>query len=127
MNQEILKKLKEKLKEEKKRLEGELKNFAVKDPKVKDDWSTKFPKYGNEINIDEVESQKEVEDYLNTLPVEYKLELRLRDINEALERIKNNTYGFCQTPGVGQKHEIELARLEVNPEAKFCLKHYKKL
>lgn len=126
MNKEILVKLQNKLIEEKKRLESELKNFAVKDPKVKDDWTTKFPKYGEEINIDEAESQKEVEDYLNALPVEYRLELRLRDINEAIERMGKNMYGFCQTSDVGQ-HEIEIARLEVNPEAKLCLKHYKKL
>ena len=123
MKPETLEELKEKLEVDKKRLEEELKTFARKDPKLKDDWDTKFPQYGKELHIDEVESQKEVEDYLNLLPVEYSLELRLRDINEALARIENNTYGFCQING--EKHQIELDRLRVNPEAKSCLKHSK--
>lgn len=124
MNEKILNELEKKLKEEKKRVVTELKSFAQKDPKSKDNWSTKFPRFGQEIHIDETETQEEVEEYLNLLPVEHRLEIRLRDINEALERIKNNTYGFCQTPGV--RHEIEIARLEVNPEAKFCLRHLSK-
>lgn len=123
MDKKILGELKEKLEAEKNRLEDELKTFAKKDPKVKNNWDTKFPRFGEEIHIDETENQEEVEEYLNLLPVEHRLELRLRDINNALERIENNTYGFCQSGG--EKHVIELERLKVNPEAKFCLKHLK--
>ncbi len=44
---------------------------------------------------------------------------RLREINSALEKIENNTYGkceICDTP-------VEEARLHANPAAKTCIKH----
>jgi len=121
MDKETLEELKQKLENEKRKLEGELGNFAEKNPKNKDDWKVKFPKYGEEAHIDETESQEEVEEYLNLLPVEEHLEIRLRDINAALEKIKTGVYGICEE----DKHEIEITRLKVNPEARFCLKHSK--
>ncbi|MBX9620954.1 MAG: RNA polymerase-binding protein DksA [Alphaproteobacteria bacterium] len=53
------------------------------------------------------------------------LELRTRDrerklifkINEALERIEEGTYGFCEETGV----PIGIARLEARPIATLCL------
>ncbi len=53
------------------------------------------------------------------------LELRTRDrerklilkINEALDRIDNGTYGFCEETGV----PIGIARLEARPIATLCL------
>lgn len=53
------------------------------------------------------------------------LELRTRDrerklilkINEALERIEDGTYGFCEETGV----PIGIARLEARPIATLCL------
>jgi DnaK suppressor protein len=42
----------------------------------------------------------------------------LRDINNALDRMKNHQYGIC----VNCSAEIPLARLEVKPEASMCIK-----
>ena len=57
-------------------------------------------------------------EYEASLPIEYTLELGLRDINEALERMEKGTYGFC-----GNCHqEIDIKRLEIFPEAKICIK-----
>jgi RNA polymerase-binding protein DksA len=43
----------------------------------------------------------------------------LRDIDEALERIKNRTYGICQATG----KPIGKARLKARPWAKFCYEY----
>lgn len=56
---------------------------------------------------------------------EFNLELRTRDrerklikkINEALERIDNHEYGFCEACG----SEIGIKRLEARPTAELCI------
>jgi RNA polymerase-binding transcription factor DksA len=116
MNPELLKELKQKLEDSKINLEDELKSFATKNEKG-DDWNTNFPAGEN---CDDVECEEdEVEEYENLLPVEHALELKLRDVNNALEKIGNNTYGKCETCGIG----IEEERLKALPEAKTCNAH----
>jgi len=63
------------------------------------------------------ENAEKIEEYENLLSVEHTLELRLKDINDALERIKKGTYGMCEKCN----KEIEVKRLEIVPEAKTCL------
>jgi DnaK suppressor protein len=56
---------------------------------------------------------------------EFSLELRTRDrerklikkIDEALERIEQENYGFCETCGV----DIGVKRLEARPTATMCI------
>ncbi|MCL4148767.1 UNVERIFIED_CONTAM: hypothetical protein GTU68_002386 [Idotea baltica] len=56
---------------------------------------------------------------------EFSLELRTRDrerklikkINEALKRIEENEYGYCETCGV----EIGVGRLDARPTAELCI------
>ncbi len=120
MNQKILKKLKEKLENEKVAVEEQLKKFAKKDEKLPGDWDTVFPRYnGGESGSAALEkAADEVEEYETLLPIEYTLETKLRDINLALEKIKKGKYGICEKCG----KEIPIARLKVSPEARFCLK-----
>jgi len=114
-----MKKFKEKLKADKKTLEEELSRFAKKDPQLKEDWDTTFPKFGGEIGGSALETAAdEVEEYESRLPIEYSLETRLRDINLALEKIKKGKYGNCEKCN----KKIDKNRLEVCPEARFCLK-----
>ncbi|MDD5639895.1 MAG: TraR/DksA C4-type zinc finger protein [Candidatus Pacebacteria bacterium] len=116
MNAELLKELEQKLKQNKFNLEKELELFATKN-KVGDDWNTKFPAGEN---CDDIECEEdEVEEYENLLPVEHALETTLKDVNDALEKIKKNTYGKCEVCGI----EIEEERLKAIPEAKTCIKH----
>ena len=61
---------------------------------------------------------KEVEEYVNLLPVEYSLETRLRDVKDALQKIKEGKYGVCE----GCKKPISKERLKAVPEARLCLK-----
>ena len=64
------------------------------------------------------EKADEVEEYDNLLSLEHNLELRLKDINWALEKIPAGNYGICEKCG----KEIEKQRLMVAPEAKLCIK-----
>mgnify|MGYP000123796139 CR=1 FL=1 len=43
--------------------------------------------------------------------------LRLQEVDEALDRIENGTYGICEECG----GPISLKRLEVRPVAKYCV------
>lgn len=118
MRKGILKELKVKLEKEKENLEKELKSFAAKDPKLKSDWDTKYPQFDGGVGSQRLEeAADEVEEYLNLLPIEANLELRLKSINLALEKIQKGKYGKCEKCG----KSIFLERLRANPEAKFCM------
>ena len=117
MDKKLQKELKDKLDAEKKRLTKDLSFFAKKDPKIKGNWLTYFPILGSSrSHVDE--SAEEIEEYEKLLPLEHDLELRLKDIDEALGNIKKKSYGQCSNCS----KKIEIKRLQVVPEAKLCLK-----
>jgi len=60
--------------------------------------------------------ERENDEVLNQLSSE--VELELRGVNTALDRIKSNQYGIC----VSCSAEIPVARLEIKPEAIRCIK-----
>lgn len=97
----------------KQRLEKELSGFAVKDPKLQGDWDTKYPRVP-EGNLEEAAS--EVEEYSTSLPIEHSLEIQLQDVNKALEKLEQGTYGTCGNCKGG----IDEERLKAFPEAKTC-------
>ncbi len=122
-DQNFLSKQKEKLEAEKISLEENLSSFAKKDPKLKGDWDTKYPNYGEneagnagEGSLDT--EADEVEEYEKNLAVEHTLEERLAKVKNALVRIETNTYGKC----ANCREDIEAQRLEIMPEAELCLK-----
>lgn len=119
MNKKLLDEFKKTLEKEKNQIEEELKKFAQKDEKLPGDWDTRFPKFdGSEVGSAALEkAADEVEEYSTLLPIEYSLELRLKNINLALEKIKKNKYGICENCG----KEIPIERLKASPEARFCL------
>lgn len=117
MENEFLKLQKEKLLKEKKNIEKILSNFAHKDRKIKNNWNTDFPQFGTRTS-EQDENADEVEEYANLLPVEYRLELKLLDIERALKKIEKKKYGICEKCG----KEISKGRLKALPEAKFCSK-----
>jgi DnaK suppressor protein len=117
MNNSNLDKIKKELEAKRDLIEKELQQFAKKDEKLKGDWDTKFPKF-NGSSASQEEAADEVEEYVTKLPIEHNLEMRLQDINLALEKIKKGTYGRCEKCG----EPIPEERLKVYPEARFCLK-----
>ena len=119
MEKKLVQKFKKRLEEEKTAIENQLKRFAKKDIKPPGDWDTIFPKWDGEAGGSALEkAADEVEEYEARLPVEFSLETRLKDINLALEKIKEGRYGICEKC----RKEIPQERLQVYPEARFCLK-----
>ncbi len=119
MIKKLLLELKGKLEEQKASIEAELGKFAKKDENLKGDWDTKFPKADGGIGGQVLEdAADQVEEYVNLLPVEHNMELRLQSINLALEKIKKGVYGKCENCG----KNIDEERLRVLPEARECSK-----
>ncbi|GAI03470.1 unnamed protein product [marine sediment metagenome] len=119
MNKKSLLEFKQKLEKERTIIEEQLKRFAKEDKKLKGDWDTRFPHWGGEAGGAGLEkAADEVEEYSTLLPIEYNLELKLKNIDLALEKIKKGKYGMCEKCG----KKIAERRLKVYPEARFCLK-----
>ena len=118
MEKKLIDELKEKLEEQKKSVQKQLESFASEDPNLKHNWDTKYP---NREDGDKDEIADDAQEYDNMLSLEHTLELKLKDVSLALEKIESGTYGVCEKCG----KEIEKERLKVAPEAKFCIKHNK--
>ncbi len=115
MNPKDLQKLKEELEEEKKKIEAELDSFANKNPVVKGDYQARFPSTDQTDTLDE--KAHSVTGYEEERAVEQNLELRLKEIGEALKKIEAGAYGVC----VKCQVQIEEKRLAAVPVARFCL------
>ncbi|OGZ66486.1 MAG: hypothetical protein A3C50_00325 [Candidatus Staskawiczbacteria bacterium RIFCSPHIGHO2_02_FULL_43_16] len=122
MDTKLIEELTLKLNHQKASLEKELASFAVEDKKVKGNWDAK--RVNNE-DSDMEEKADEVEEYDNLLSLEHSLELKLKNVNAALEKITRSTssgqaagsYGTCEKCG----KQIETDRLQVAPEAQLCM------
>jgi len=106
------------LEEEKKRIERELSHIARRNPDNPSDWEPKGDDMGV-LHADKNELADTIEEYEVRAGVEENLEERLRNIEKALSRIADGTYGICAIGG----EPIEEDRLEANPAAKTCKKH----
>ena len=113
MDKKILAKIKKDILARKKQVEADLKSFTNKDDRGKDEHRAKFPNYGDKSD----ESVQEIDDYTTNLATEKVLESALRDINNALDRIKKGTYGVCKYC----KKEIGEKRLLARPVANTCV------
>jgi len=114
MNEESVARAKQKLEDKKVQLEQELSSFATKDPALKGDWDTKYPRVPEG---DLEDAAGEVEEYSTKLHIEFSLENQLKEVNGALERIAKGTYGAC----VNCEKDISQERLQASPEARLCL------
>jgi len=115
MDKKLIKGLKEKLEINRDSIQKELESFASQDPELKHNWDTKFPA---REDADKDESADDAQEYDNMLSLEHSLELKLKDVKMALEKITGETYGVCEKCG----KEIGEERLLACPEAKTCLK-----
>ena len=89
MDKKLIEDLKGKLEAQKKTVQKELESFAKEDPNLKHNWDTKYP---NREDGDKDEEADEVQEYDNKLSLEYSLELKLKDVTMALEKIEKGTY-----------------------------------
>ena len=118
MDKKLQKVLRENLEKERVQIEEWLRKIAKKDEGQKGDWDTVFPKWDGESGGSSLEvAADQVEEYINLLPQEQALELKLQNINSALKKMEEGKYGGCENCG----REIPAERLRVSPEAKFCL------
>ncbi len=115
MEKKILEQFKRELEEKQIKIEQKLASIAQKDPLMKGDYDTRYPKFETQSSDEEA---LEVTFYENTLPIEHALELKLAEIKKALERIKNGSYGQCKNCG----GIIDERRLKALPETAACLK-----
>ena len=113
MRAETIKKIKTDLLHLRKEIEKALKAFATKNSDHANDFISAFPNYGEESD----ENAQEVEQYSTNLATEQVLEKNLRDIDAALKKIEQGTYGICKYCG----HEISEKRLLARPTASSCI------
>lgn len=108
---------KQKLVEEKAKIESEMEKMGQRNPRVANDWEVAPEEPGIEPDMmDQVDIIVERE---NTAAIFADLEARYDTVLHALEKIAKGTYGVCEvctTP-------IEEARLEAEPAATTCIEH----
>lgn len=117
MNQTLTEENKAKLLDEQKRLQNMLARDTVADSEIPGGHKPKFSEVGSE----EGENAQESEQFANDLSVTEDLDDRLTQVQSALNRIENGTYGQCVVGG----EEIEEARLRAEPAARTCIAHAK--
>ncbi len=105
MNKEELEKLKKKLLAEKELIEGNLKKFESE------------LDFGDDADHMEEETD-ETEETASFLSVKDNQDKRLTQIDKALERIDNGSYGICEACG----GKIETEILKIDPESLLCKK-----
>jgi DnaK suppressor protein len=113
MDKKVIEKIKKDLLAAKKQLSEDLKSFTNKDEHEKDEQHTSFPNYGDKSD----ENVQEIDEYTTNLAKEQVLESALRDIDNALDRIANGSYGICKYC----KQEIDEKRLMARPVANTCI------
>jgi DnaK suppressor protein len=109
----IQEELKQKLLDEKKRLEETLDRSEKKDKNVDREYETTF----SEIERDEEQNADEMEIYESTLATDEALKQELEKTNIALTKMAEGTYGFCSNC----QKEIPIERLRAYPQADTCL------
>ena len=79
--------------QEKDKITQSLSRFSHRNKKsVTEDFDTDLPSYGDDLD----ENANEIAEYSNNLSLENELEKELRDINSALKRVEDGTYGICK-------------------------------
>ena len=115
MNKKDLEYFKGKLLEEKKELEQELGEVAKNEPGQ--GWEAT----SGEMEVDTADDNEvadKLEEYETNKGVIDKLQKQLSEVDAALERIENGTYGICEVT----KKPIDRNRLEANPSARVSIK-----
>lgn len=115
MNTEIFK---DKLVGEKARLEAELSSIGRINPDNPGDWEA-VPADPGTREADPNDRADQVEDYETNTAILKQLETQLKDVNDALTKFDDGTYGICEISG----QPIEEGRLNANPAARTCMAH----
>lgn len=118
MNKKAIEQFKKKLLAEKTDLEGQLNGIGRRNPDNAGAWEAT----SGDMDIDAAD-ENEVADKLEELEentgIVSQLDTQLGEVNAALERIDQGTYGLCEKCG----KPIEEDRLMANPSARTSIKH----
>ncbi len=125
-DQKTINELKTALEKEQEILISELKTIATPDPNLKDDWNVKHEEWGedqitSEEELETGESVNESDEDMKNKALSDHLELRLKEVNDALKRVGDGTYGICRVC----KNPIPIERLRANPAAETDIEHKK--
>lgn len=107
--------LKKTLLEERTKIETELQRIATKNPNIKGDW-TAFPPDKADPSDTMDERAQNVTDFEERRAVEQSFELRLKAIDETLQKLDAGTYGICSNC----RSPIDKKRLEAMLIVKHC-------
>ena len=108
---------KQKLEEEKRLLEEELKDVGKPNPLNPSDWEAKEEPNAEKADLNtQADVYEEIEE---RHAITDTLEARLQNVNAALARIGEGSYGVCEVCG----ERIEEDRLNANPAARTCKAH----
>jgi RNA polymerase-binding protein DksA len=114
IDKDTLKKIKNDLEERKNKILADLGEIAKKENDSGDDeYKATFPEYGDKPD----ENAQEIAEYTTNLAEEDMLEKTLRDIDAALKRIKDGSYGVCKYCN----KPIDPRRLMAQPTAGACI------
>jgi len=103
LNAETINQLKKKLEDERTQVGLEIKELE------------KMPDFGSDTDHFEEETDQ-TEEYGANLSMSEALKERLREIEDALDKIANGKYGICEKCG----SEIDIELLNVDPESRLC-------
>lgn len=103
---------------QKSQLEDALSHVGHKNPDVAGDWEPSAPDLNNPA-ADPNDVADSITAFEDNAAIEVELEARLAQVDAALARIEEGTYGICTVC----KTPIEEKRLLANPSATTCITH----
>lgn len=113
MDPKTLATIKQKLLAEEAELGQRLRDIGTSDPRVDDNYKSRFPDYGTK----EDENAAEVAAFSDRIAIEQTTEVDLKAVKDALQRIADGTYGQCRYCG----KPIEEKRLLIRPTSGSCI------
>ena len=114
MTQELLEHFKQRLIEDKARLEQEVSDLGSKNPTQPNHFQADYPESGSNSDDD---NASEISEYADEISIEARLEAELRDVAKALGAVDKGTYGTCKYCG----KDIDIKRLEARPASSSCI------
>jgi RNA polymerase-binding protein DksA len=119
IDKKIIDQIKDDLLARKQKLLDDLRAISGQDAHEKDQHRTMFPSFGDKPD----DNAQEIDSYTTNLATEKIFESGLRDIDNALKRIEDGSYGICKycSKEIGEK------RLLARPVASACVECKNKL
>ncbi len=108
------------LETEKEKLLGELKSIGQEKAGAPGEWEATIVDQESDT-ADENVVADEIEELEENSGIVEKLEAQLKDVNKALEKIEDGSYGKCSVCSA----DIPEDRLHANPAATTCVSHAK--